>query len=43
MPVISALGRLRQEDFAFKVSWGYMVGPCLKNKEIKELEVWLNC
>jgi hypothetical protein len=32
MPVISALGRLRQKDYEFKASWGSIARPCLKNK-----------
>jgi hypothetical protein len=31
--VISALGRLRQEDHKFKANLGYTVKPCLKNKD----------
>jgi hypothetical protein len=31
-PVISALGRLRQEDCKFKANLGYIVRPCLKTK-----------
>jgi hypothetical protein len=30
--IIPALGRLRQEDGKFKTSLGYIVRPCLKNK-----------
>jgi hypothetical protein len=30
MPVISTLGRKRQEDHKFKASLGYVVEPCLK-------------
>jgi hypothetical protein len=29
-PVIPALRKLRQEDFKFKVTLGYIVRPCLK-------------
>lgn len=47
MPVISALGRLRQEDHCdfqaglgytskFRASLYYIVRPCLKKKERKE-------
>jgi hypothetical protein len=31
MPVIPALGRMRQEDHKFKVNLGYLVRPCLKS------------
>jgi hypothetical protein len=38
-PVISALGRLRQENSKFQVSLGYMERPCLKsNKNNKKLD-----
>jgi hypothetical protein len=33
MPVIPALGRLRQEEGAFKGSLGYTVKPYLKNQK----------
>jgi hypothetical protein len=32
--VISALGRLRQEDVKFKASLGYRAKLCLKNKNL---------
>ena len=34
MPIIPALGLLRQEDSEFEVSLGYKVNPCLKDKQI---------
>jgi hypothetical protein len=33
--VISALGRLRQEDCEFKASFSYIARPCLKTKQNK--------
>jgi hypothetical protein len=33
MPIISALGRLRQEGHQFKVSLNYKVRPALKKKK----------
>jgi hypothetical protein len=30
MPVISALGKLRQEDLEFKANLGYEARPCLR-------------
>jgi hypothetical protein len=34
MPVILALGRLRQEDFEFKASLHYIVSSSLKRKKV---------
>jgi hypothetical protein len=36
MPVISALGKLKQEDNDFEVSLSYIVKPCLNNKTNKK-------
>jgi hypothetical protein len=35
MPVIPALGRLRQKDLKFETIPGYMARHCLKNKQTK--------
>jgi hypothetical protein len=35
MPVISALGRQRQEDSKFKANLGYIVKFCLQKTKIK--------
>jgi single-stranded DNA-specific DHH superfamily exonuclease len=34
IPIIPALGRLRQENFEFEVSLSYVERFCLKNKQI---------
>jgi hypothetical protein len=34
-PIIPAPGRLRQKDFKFQVSLGYIAKPCLKKKKKK--------
>jgi hypothetical protein len=34
-PVISALGRLKQEDLEFEANLDYRVRPCLKKKKIQ--------
>jgi hypothetical protein len=35
MPIIQALRRLRQKNFEFKASQGYIARPCLKKKKKK--------
>jgi hypothetical protein len=37
MCVIPALGRMRQDDFEFKSSWGYTLKDRLKSQERKDL------
>jgi hypothetical protein len=39
MPVISALGRLRQEKSKFHNSLGYIARPCLEKNDIKNKPV----
>jgi hypothetical protein len=36
MPVIPALGRLRQEDYEFKASLDYIARTCLKRPKKKK-------
>jgi hypothetical protein len=38
MPVIPALGRLRQEDGKFKDRLGYVVRPCLSVKKRRNID-----
>jgi hypothetical protein len=33
MPVVPAVGRLRQKDCEFKARLGYLVKPCLQKKK----------
>jgi hypothetical protein len=35
LPVILAVGRLRQEDCEFKISKDYIARPCLKRRKKK--------
>jgi hypothetical protein len=35
LTLITALGKLKQEDHEFDASLGYIVRPCLKNKNKK--------
>jgi hypothetical protein len=43
-PVISALGRLRQEDCKFKASLSHTVRPYLKRrKKEKHAKIWQFC
>jgi hypothetical protein len=39
MPIITALVRLRQENYKFEASLGYIVRPCLKTNEKQNLTV----
>jgi hypothetical protein len=46
MPVIPALGRLRQEDHVFHTSLGCIERPCLnqlKANKQKNLNLFMNC
>jgi hypothetical protein len=36
VPIIPALGRLRQEDLEFKVSLGYIERPCPQKEVVKK-------
>jgi hypothetical protein len=36
--IVSALGRLRQEDLESEASLGYIIRPCLPKKEKKKKE-----
>jgi hypothetical protein len=44
MPVIQALGGLRQEDLRFKASMDYIASSCLKqtNKKLEIIEERIN-
>jgi hypothetical protein len=36
MPIIAALGRLRQKDLKFEANMGYQARSCLKKKKEKK-------
>jgi hypothetical protein len=40
MPLIPALGRLRQENGEFKASLSYKVRPCLKKPRAEDVGQW---
>jgi hypothetical protein len=43
MPVIPALGRLRQEDPEFETSMGYIAKPCQKKRNLNKRIFFLPC